>query len=113
MGLRHLIHAGWIAAAVFVAGCGFLTTDRALTGQAYPATRGFVRVALESEPDPPQFEEIGIVRATGGGNRGNLEDVFEGLRVEAREIGANAVIRVRVDHHDNVISALGVAVHIP
>jgi hypothetical protein len=93
-------------------GCGQVVSDRAVTGRPLPAHHGAVRLFLESDQQPTGYTEIAIVRAIGTGSEANLESVFEGLRKEAQAVGANAVIRVRVDHGAGV-AGIGVAVRLP
>lgn len=95
-----------------LAGCGRLISDRAVTGRAYPAHHGAVRLFLENDPQPSNCEEIAIVRAVGTGSEATLESVFDGLRKEAQSVGANAVVRVRIDHGAGV-AGIGVAVRMP
>lgn len=95
-----------------LAGCGQLVSDRAVTGRTYPAHHGAVRVFLESDQQPSGYEEIAIVRAVGTGSEATLESVFDGLRKEAQAVGANAVVRVRVDHGAGV-AGIGIAVRMP
>lgn len=94
-------------------GCGSLATEHVITGATYGPTAGQVRVFMENEPPPPSFEEVALVRAFGAGNRATLASVIEGLRAEAQEVGANAVIRVRIDQGSSGMAALGVAVRLP
>lgn len=99
------------AAVVALAlGCGGLRHDHALTGVPRSPHGSAVEVVMESSPEPPVAEEIGIVRAIGWGNRANLGAVVEGLQLEAAEIGADAVIRVRIDQGQDNVSGVGVAV---
>ena len=94
-------------------GCGFLRTEHVMTGATHDLYGGAVDVMMENEPPPAEFEEIALVRAFGGGNRANLASVIDGLRTEARLVGANAVIRVRIDQGSSGMAALGVAVRLP
>jgi hypothetical protein len=95
--------------ALLAAGCGRLTSDHVATGLPGAAHGGAVRVMMETEGVPAGFEEIALVRAQGVGNRANLESVIGGLQDEARLVGANAVVRVRIDQGSNGVSAIGTA----
>lgn len=98
--------------ALSLVGCGNLTSERFITGRQYPQHQGSVRVILENDAPPEHYEEIAIVRAVGTGTKANLDSVFDGLRDEAHRVGANAVIRVRIDH-GNGVAGIGVAVRVP
>jgi hypothetical protein len=100
-------------AALLAAACGSLTTEHVITGAQYAPHGGGVDIVMENEPPPPAFEEIALVRAFGNGNRGDLQSVIDGLREEARLVGANAVIRVRIDQGSSGMAGLGVAVRVP
>jgi hypothetical protein len=105
----------WLALALALPllACGRLTTEHVVTGVDRGASGGPVGIVMENEPPPPQFEEVALVRAFGEGNRANLSSVIEGLQREARLVGANAVIRVRIDQGGTGMSGLGVAVVVP
>lgn len=105
--------AGLSVVALMVAtGCGSIRSDHVVTGVPRAASHGRVQVVMENAPEPPHFEEIGIVRAQGYGNQANLEAVLGLLQTEAAEIGANAVIRVRIDQGQGAIAAIGTAVYV-
>lgn len=90
--------------------CGGMTHDHVVTGRLGAAYGGPVQVVMDSSPEPAIAEEIGMVRAIGWGNQANLGSVVEGLRAEAAMVGADGVIRVRIDQGQNTVSAVGVAV---
>ena len=102
-----------LLAIALASGCGSLTTEHVITGTLHAAGGGPVDVVMENEPPPAEFEEIALVRAFGNGNRANLTSVIDGLRDEARLVGANAVIRVRIDQGSSGMAGLGVAVRVP
>lgn len=94
---------------VLLVGCGRLVADHVVTGAPAPNHGGPVSVAMESDPVPPTFQEIALVRARGEGNHANLQAVLTGLQNEARLVGANALVRVRIDQGSGSISAIGTA----
>lgn len=94
---------------VLLVGCGRLVVDHVVTGAPGPAYGGPVRVAMETDPVPPTFQEVALVRARGVGNQANLQAVLGGLQEEARRVGANAVVRVRIDQGSGSVSAIGTA----
>lgn len=104
-----IVLATLLALAAVLAACGSLRTDHVVTGAPSGPRHGPVRVLMETDTVPPTFQEIGLVRARGEGNRANLESVITGLQDEAREIGANAVVRVRIDQGSGSVSAVGTA----
>ena len=65
--------------------------------------------SMEGDAVPPNFVEVGLVRARGEGNKANLEAVLRGLQDEARLMGANAVVRVRIDQGSRSVAAIGTA----
>ncbi len=104
-----MIWARCFILAIALVGCGRLRHDHAVSGGlGRPHTRN-VRIVMDTSPEPPVQVEIGIVRAIGEGNRANLESVIEGLQLEAQEVGADAVVRVRIDQGANSVSGVGVA----
>jgi hypothetical protein len=102
-----------LAAAILLAltlGCGRIVADHVVTGTPMAARYGGpVQVVMENQPVPPMFTEVALVRARGEGNRANLESVLGALQEEARLVGANAVVRVRIDQGAGSVSALGTA----
>lgn len=116
---RRTCHDDWewalrrrfiVLAFAWLAACGHLDVDHVVTG-APPTGRdeGPVRILMESDAVPPGFREIGLVRARGSGNQANLEAVIAGPQNEARSIGANAVVRVRIDQGSGSVAAIGTA----
>jgi len=97
-----------------LSGCGFgsVQSDHVVTGAVRAPSHNGVRIVMENAPEPPRFEEIGIVRAQGYGNRANLDAVLGLLRTEAALMGANGVIRVRIDQGNGAIAAIGTAVYV-
>lgn len=98
-----------VVAWTLLVGCGRLVVDHVVTGAPASPYAGPVRVVMETEAVPPGFQEIALVRARGEGNRANLESVMIGLQDEARQVGANAVVRVRIDQGSGSVSAIGMA----
>ncbi len=96
-----------------IVGCGRLVAEHVVTGTPSSPSNGPVRIVMETDTPPAEFREIAIVRARGEGNRANLESVLEALQEEARLIGGNAVVRVRIDQGHGSISAIGTAGQVP
>jgi hypothetical protein len=93
--------------------CGSVVADHAVTGRSGAPHAGPVQIVMDTAPVPGGFTEIALVRARGNGNRANLESVIEGLKTEARLVGANAVVRVRIDQGSGNVSAIGTAGIVP
>jgi hypothetical protein len=62
---------------------------------------------------PSGYVEVSLVQAVGFGTHADLEHAVDGLRVQAVELGCEAVVNVRVDRSGSQISALGVAIRWP
>lgn len=105
MRVRSLV----LSVVVTLAACGGLHRDHVVTG-TIGAWRGPIDIVMESAPQPAVAAEVGMVRAMGWGNQANLTAVIDGLRAEAALLGANAVIRVRIDQGTTNVSAVGMAV---
>jgi hypothetical protein len=97
------------ALATTLVACGSLTTHYVLTGRPQAAYTGDVQIVLEGATAPPNLYEVAIVQAVGGGTKANLEDLVDGLKEQARQLGCDIVVRVHVDQGDSVASASGVA----
>ena len=103
-----------VCALTALLGCnvGSVRSDHVVTGAVRAPRQGGVRIVMENAPEPPRFEELGIVRAQGYGSQANLEAVLGLLRTEASQMGANGVIRVRIDQGNGAIAAIGTAVYV-
>jgi hypothetical protein len=99
-----------LLAAVALAGCVTLTSERVVTGAARPPFAGDVKVVMEGAPVPGDVEELAIVTASGQAMQATLPAVLGKLREEAAAAGANAVVRVRYDVGAQKATATGVAV---
>ena len=89
-----------------------LRSEHVLTGTARPAWSGDVKILMEGAPVPSSYDEVAIVNATGSTGEATLPAVIGALQDEARQLGCNAVIRVRYDRGAQSASATGVAVWI-
>ncbi|MFW6067649.1 MAG: hypothetical protein ACOC97_04865 [Myxococcota bacterium] len=94
--------------ALSVAGCGKTRTNSVVTGAPQHAHDGQVRVVMEGNEPPPGFREIALVQAQGLRGNADMAHVVEGLRAEARRLGCNIVVNVRVDQGVNQASGTGV-----
>jgi hypothetical protein len=103
----------WLLALV-AAGCvptPQLRSEHAFTNTIRRAPwSGDVKVLLDGQPLAGEYEEVAIVNATGSSSDANLPAIIGALQDEARDLGCNAVIRVRYDRGVNNASATGVAV---
>jgi hypothetical protein len=106
---RLAILCGVGAVLVAVASCGSTTTHHVLTGKPSHARGGDVRVVMESAEVPAGIDEVAIVQAVGQGTEADLEHVIEGLKEEARALGCDVVVRVRIDQGSSTAAASGVA----
>jgi len=84
--------------------------EHALTGAPRQAFTGGVKVIMDGAPLEHPYEEVAIVTARGWGLAATLPEIIAALREETRQVGGNAVIRVRYDHGSGGASATGVAV---
>jgi hypothetical protein len=95
--------------AGIVAGCSYTETHRVVTGVPGPPRSGDVEIVLESAPAPPGLTEVAIVQTVGHGENARLEDLVAGLKTEARRLGCDVVVRVRIDQGTATASASGIA----
>lgn len=99
-----------IALAMALTGCFALKSEHVRTGAPRAAYAGEVKVLMEGSPVQGEYDEVGIVTASGSGPQATLPEVIEALRKEAATLGANAVVRVRYDRGASGATATGVAV---
>jgi hypothetical protein len=92
-----------------VVACGRLEAHYVLTGTPAAPYSGDVRVVLEGAPEPEGVQEVAIVQAVGTLQHARLEDLVEALKGQARALGCDAVVHVRVDQGSSTASASGVA----
>jgi hypothetical protein len=92
-----------------VVACGRLEAHYVLTGTAGAPYTGDVRIVLEGAPEPEGVQEVAIVQAVGTQQHARLEDLMEALKGQARSLGCNAVVHVRVDQGSETASASGIA----
>ncbi|MBT9558300.1 MAG: heavy metal-binding domain-containing protein [Myxococcales bacterium] len=81
----------------FLIACGSIQAHHVNTGQPSPPHTGDVRVVLLGSPEPSPFREIAIIQVRAHGNKANLPSVVQAMQERARQLGCNAVIRVRID----------------
>ena len=81
---------------------------RVMTGKRSAAYKGPVAVYLGGQSYPEPYEEVAIIRF--GAARLPQDRLVSGLMAEARKVGANAVIQVRLDWGKEHSSASGIAV---
>ena len=102
----------WLVSILYGA-CGTIENHHVVTGALAAPYQGQIRIAMENAPVPDDFIEIAIVQSVGTGIKAKLEYVIEGLKDEARRLGANSVMRIRVDQGSNSATAVGVAGNAP
>ena len=90
--------------ALLVPACGAVDTHRVAFSPARPPTTAVQ--LLEGNPTRP-FTETGIVQAIGHGTA-DRADVKRALAGEARRMGCDAVVRLRVDEGAAMAHAIGV-----
>ncbi len=106
---RRLAIGCSVGALFGLASCGSTTTHHVLTGNPSAPRSGNVRIVMESAEVPSGIEEVAIVQAVGQGTEADLEHVIEGLKEEARALGCDVVVRVRIDQGSGTAAASGVA----
>ena len=99
--MRRLVLA---ISALLVSACGAVDAHRVAFSPARPPTTS---VELVEGTPTRQFTETGIVQAIGHGTA-NREDVTKALAQEARRMGCDAVVRLRVDEGAAMAHAIGV-----
>ncbi len=86
------------------------SSEHVRTGAPRAPHAGEVKVFMEGSPVPGEYDEVGVVTASGYAVNATLPAVIEALRKEAAALGANAVVRVRYDRGASGGTATGVAV---
>jgi hypothetical protein len=94
---------------VLACACGTLENHHVITGQERARHEGQVRVLMIGEPVPNTFAEVAIVQSVGTGKQAQREPLLQALRLEARRLGCNALVRVRLDLGQSHATAVGVA----
>jgi hypothetical protein len=95
--------------ASLASGCGTTAVQRYLLGPPGPPHARPVRTILEGDPVPPA-QPVALVHAIGRGLNADLPHVIEGLRDEARRLGCDAVVQVRIARGAATTTAVGFAV---
>lgn len=99
-----------IAFILTVAACGSVDTSYVLTGQAQSPQGGEIHVVMEGQPAAPGYVELGLVQARATGRLADMPNVVTGLVSQARALGADAIINVRIDQGATMASGTAVAV---
>ncbi len=94
-----------------LAGCGATSVQHHLLGRPGVARSGPVRVFLDDAPLPPSMP-VALVVATGRGTEADLGHVVEVMRADARVLGCDALVNLRVARGSSVVTAAGFAVRI-
>ena len=90
-------------------GCARVESTHVVTGQPQVANAATVEIVMEGQTPRPGYVEIAIVEGRGN-HRAGMSGVLAQLQADARGLGANALINVRVDQGASIISVTGVAV---
>ena len=98
--------------ATGIAGCVSLHSEHVLTGTPRAAFTGSVKVVMDGSPGPTDYDEVGIVSATGSGDSAALPAVLGALQGESAGLGCDAVLRVRYDRGVESATATGVCVRL-
>ena len=95
--------------AALALGCGTTMVQRHLLGPpGVPHSRP-VRTILAGDPVPPA-QPVALVQAVGRGLNADLPHVIEGLRDEARQLGCDGVVQLRIARGISTVTAVGFAV---
>ncbi len=99
-----------LAIAATVVGCGRLTSYRYPLSQ--PAAPAAQRPGIYFEGNLPgeAMQELAMVEAVGSGTKASAEDVLGAMQDDAARLGANAIVRVKVDCAYGTCHGYGVAV---
>lgn len=91
-------------------GCVYIASSHASLAPAQPpCSPTEVRVFLGPEVPPEGFQEVAIVEGHGNRHAG-VPEITARLRRDAAELGANALIDVRVDYGMEAVSVTATAV---
>ena len=100
MFVRILLRAVLLATLALVGGCFFTGAKHSqgvLIGTARAPSQGAVRLVMHGDELSEPYEEIAIVQAKSSFNVDGRPAILAALESEARAVGANGVIEVRVN----------------
>lgn len=90
MGLRNLIVI--ICAVSALGGCASVSSSSAHQVAVSEQTVGSIFITQDTLPPSIEYEVIGLVKANARKGYDNVESLYPLLALEARKVGANAVI---------------------
>ena len=106
--ISSFLGAVGLVGLLLAGGCGLLPSSHfLLVPRSPPYHSGDVRI-IRGGRAAPGYLEVGIVEARAAKTLGD-EKLLERLKNEARAIGADTLIQVRIDRGDTAIAATGVA----
>ncbi len=104
-----------ISFVVFIAGCAGITYPEVsrLSPTSYAPLPGYTSIQLSTRDIDQKYDEIAIINIRSA-SWTNIDKLNETLRQRARELGANAVVRIQYGHEGmwGNPTATGVAVRI-
>ncbi len=104
-----------IALLVFIAGCAGITYPEVsrLSSESYAPLSGDTPILLSTRDIDHKYDEIAIINIRSA-SWTNIDKLNETFRQRARELGANAVVRIQYGHEGmwGNPTATGVAVRI-
>ena len=105
---RHVAAA--CALALVALGCGSLHVWRYPLDAPAPPSAARPAIFFEGASPGGSVRELAMVEAVGTGTQASQEDVLEALLAEAARLGADAIVRAKVDCDGAQCHAWGVAV---
>ena len=90
-------------------GCGSVYVQHHVFGPTGAPHNRAVRAILDGERVPPAIP-VALVQAIGRGSGADLSQLVEGLRDEARRLGCDGVVQVRIARAQSTATAVGIAV---
>lgn len=93
-----------------ITGCAYRHAEHVLTGNVASTHTSQVILVAHGQPRPSQFEEIAIVYAVG--HHLSAASVSKLIADQARAVGANVIIDVRIVRGADYAGATGVAVRV-
>ena len=98
----------WIASTGVLIGCGSIEAYRAPFRAPLPPTKE-VQLFIDTVPATP-FSEVGLVQVIGHGNKAEQETVLDAMRREGKQMGCDAIVRLRFNQGATMSHAIGVCV---
>lgn len=84
-----------VAIGLFLGACSTQSASTVMTQTALPAWTGPVFISQETIPADIKFELVGSVKANARAGYDNVASLYPLLAIEAKKMGANAVINAK------------------